>query len=329
MGTSVELPRVLVFAAPAIASLVAEALPERCVRASNRGQFQAGARKCGVAFVDIDLLSQVDRPGIPVIALVGPTDARAKTVRSLNMFPWLEHVVAVSMLSAPGARYHLETLIERIVARNQNDLLGYPGIGRVALLAQASRREERFDKMRQFFAERGLADRAVTQISEISEELVTNALYDAPLEAGYFKEAKQRTEDVVLPVERACEISYGFEQDAPFVRVRDTFGMFARDRFLAVLTRCNNADVQLDSSRGGAGLGLWRVLAHASTIVITVVPGQLTDIVVGVAPSGKRLAKQLQALHLFFGPQRTLGLEAIGAESHLEMFDNSITLMLA
>jgi len=322
-------PRVIVYAAAAHATSVMAALPERCVRVANRAQFAAAARTCAVAFVDIDLLYQVDHPDVPVIAIVGPDDALAKTVRSLGMFPWLEHVVAASLLSSASAPFHLETLIDRLCRGTPSDLLGSPGVGRVALLAQASRREERFEKMRQFFAERALPDRALRAISEISEELVTNALYDAPLEAGYFAEPVQRSDDVSLPNERACEISYGFEQDTPFVRVRDTFGAFARDRLLAVLTRCNNADVRLDSSRGGAGLGLWRVLAHASTVAITVVRGRLTDILVGVSTSGRRAGRQLQALHLFFGKESNARMEAIEAENHPEMFDNSITLMLA
>ena len=319
----------MVYAAAAHATSLAAALPERCVHVGNRAQFAAAARTCAVAFVDIDTLYQIDCPDVPVIAIVGANDALAKTVRSLGMFPWLAHVVAASMLASRGARIHLEMLIERIYRGTSSDLLGSPGIGRVALLAQASRREERFEKMRQFFVERALPERAVRAISEISEELVTNALYDAPLEAGYFAQPVQRTDDVVLPNEHACEISYGFEQDTPFVRVRDTFGAFSRDRLLSVLVRCNNGDVGLDSSRGGAGLGLWRVFAHASTIAITVVRGRLTDILIGVAVSGRRSGRQLQALHLFFGKESNVRMEAIEADIHPEMFDNSITLMLA
>src|SRR5262249_5765420 len=147
----------------------------------------------------------------------------------------------------------------------------------------------------------GVSARTIASSSDVAEELVTNALYDAPVEAGYFKRAVQRTEDVQLPPEHACEISYGLEHDSVFVRVRDPFGALTRCRLLGVLNRCQATGISLDESRGGAGLGLWRIFATASTIAITVIPGLLTDILVRIETRRRRSAtKQLLAAHLFF-----------------------------
>ena len=132
---------------------------------------------------------------------------------------------------------------------------------------------------------------------------MSNALYDAPVEAGYFKNVVPRTQDVNLPPNCACEISYGIDETNGFLRVRDPFGAFTRARLLGVLARCSGGGVSLDESRGGAGLGLWRVFSIASTVAITVVPGRLTDILVGIVTkdAGKRAPGQrLLAVHLFF-----------------------------
>jgi hypothetical protein len=302
------------------------------IRVANRAQFSAAATAAkgrAIGFVDIDMLAKVDEPRIPVIGIVDdlPPEARAKTVRSLGMFAWLEHIITATILGTPLAAAHLEALFDRFAHGPTRDMICAPGIGRVALLARASRREERFERMRQFFTAHGISQRAMITIGEIAEELVTNALYNAPTEAGFFPQPVSRTVDVELPPERACEISYGIEQDNPFVRVRDTFGAFSRGRLLEVLTRCNSGGVELDTSRGGAGLGMWRVFSTASTIAVTVVPGKLTDILVGVPVSGRRSAQQLHALHLFFGSETSW--DSLFPAVSLEMLEQSVTLMLA
>ncbi|HEY0251573.1 MAG TPA: hypothetical protein VGC41_08600, partial [Kofleriaceae bacterium] len=164
--------------------------------------------------------------------------------------------------------------------------------------------------------------------SDIAEELMTNALYDAPVEAGYYTRAVSRTVAIDLPPNHACEVSYAVDRDSALVRIRDPFGAFTRERMFNVLDRCNTTDgqVQLDESRGGAGLGLWRVFTHASMVAITVIPGRMTDIVTWVDPGKKR---QLNAISLIFPAVRgdgTLGRFA-GEQDH-DLMDDSFTALV-
>jgi hypothetical protein len=222
-------------------------------------------------------------------------------------------------------------LLERLESGPANHVLGGPsGIGRTALLGSSSRREARFERMREFFAAQGISTRTISSINDIAEELVTNALYDAPVEAGYFKAAVLRTEEIELPPEHACEISYGLEQESVFIRVRDPFGALTRARLLNVLNRCTAAGVSLDESRGGAGLGLWRIFSTASTISLTVIPGALTDIHVRIEARKRRsVGKQLLAIHLFFPEEH----EAEGAHGRFaadhdhDLMDESFTAL--
>jgi hypothetical protein len=183
--------------------------------------------------------------------------------------------------------------------------------------------------MREFFAQQGLTARTVLQISDVAEELVTNALYDAPMESGFYPGAVSRTESIELEPQHACEISYGIEASGVFVRVRDPFGAFMRPRLLDVLNRCNTDDgVALDESRGGAGLGLWRVFSAASALAITVIPGRLTDMLVRIETHKGKLAKSsLQAVHLFFPEIPSLdGTNGrFAAEHDYDLMDDSFT----
>ncbi len=325
----------VVFAGEAHAGLLRAALPRPYVCVTNRARFLAEIAKPGaVAFVDSDLFHQVDGAtgNVPVIGILdeGVTETLSKSISLLDDHPWLSHVLVASLLSAPFACAHIDMVLERLPYGNDQPMLGSKGIGRVALLARASRREARLERMREFFAKHGLSARTIETIADVSEELVTNALYDAPVEAGYFERAVPRTEDVDLPLDKACEISYGIEKHMVFVRLRDMFGALSRTRLLEVLNRCNSKAVTLDESRGGAGLGLWRVFSAASTIAITVTPGSRTDIVVGFATKDGRItSKQLLALDLFFVPKTSDSLlDSYVPDDDRDLIDNSITLVL-
>ncbi len=303
------------------------------VRSAAELMVEVARRHRVVVFIDADLLAQLgsQRITFPVVAIIEDQTNAAlpKAVKMFAAYPWISHCISAAMLMTLDANKYLGSLLDRLLAHKNEHVLGASGVGRVALLARASRREERFERMQQFFKKHKLNSRALTALAEVAEELVMNALYDAPLEAGHFKQAVPRTDDVNLPDERACEISYGVEGDHAFVRLRDTFGALQKSRLLEVLVRCSGAaDVQLDESRGGAGLGLWRVFSVASSIIVTVVPGSVTDILVNVAIANGKLVKQLTAINLFFTPPKKEDwLDDLALSDRPALFDQSVTLV--
>lgn len=321
----------VIFAGEATAALLSATLSAPHVVVKNREELLAACKREPVAaFIDVDLLFQLkgEQPSVPVIGMLDDSDTLSKTVRALEAFPWLEQVVATTMFSSPDARSRLDTLLRLLVDGPEQGTFGVAGVGRVALLAQSSHREARFERMHDFFSKHGLSAKTISAINEVSEELVMNALYDAPAEAGYFKAAVARTAPVTLPPDRACEISYGIDGGHVFVRVRDSFGSLSRKRLHEVLTRCNSKDVKLDESRGGAGLGLWRIFSTASSISISVIPGQVTDVVVRMTTTNGRIVKKLQAVQLFFAAETNASLESWIPSHESELMDQSITLLV-
>jgi hypothetical protein len=306
--------------------------PHRMV--TSRADFVAAMAKRlpDVAYVDFDLLPQIenDRACVPVVAII--EGGRDVVIRALQAFPWLAHVVNAASLTQPVAQREITQLHERLERGEEPCLLTQDGVGRVALLTSSARREARLERVREFFESHSIWDKATTALADIAEELLTNALYDAPVEAGYFRESVPRTSDVELPPEHACEISYGIEGDLAFVRVRDPFGALTRSRLLAVLDRCNRTDVALDESRGGAGLGLWRVFSLASSIAISVIPRRLTDIHVCVEAKKSRTAgKHLHTVQLCFPDEVPLdgALGRFAADHDYDLMDDSFTALIA
>ncbi len=330
-GVAVKIPTIL-FARDKCAALIIAALDRPHVHVTSRAEFIAAraSEATSIAFVEFDLLPELEgaTADLSVVGIID--DSLAEAVRSLSAFPWLSHLVTEAMLAMPRAKSHLARLIEQIEYGPGQQLLD--GFGRVALLSCSIHREARFERMREFFAAQGLSERTIMLLNDVAEELVTNALYDAPVEAGYFKAPVPRTADAELPPEHACEISYGIEDETAFVRIRDPFGALSRSRVLGVLTRCNTTGVTLDESRGGAGLGLWRVFSAASMIAITVIPGRLTDILVRVETTKKKGAKrkQMLAVDMFFPQEHALdGVQSrFAAEHDYDLMDESFTALV-
>jgi hypothetical protein len=173
--------------------------------------------------------------------------------------------------------------------------------GRRVRLTDSSARVDRLDRMTEYLQTAGVGDRTIENLRDCAEELLTNAFYDAPVAAGAVKKAISRTQEVTLPEDRACDIAYGSREDLAMVRVRDPFGSLSRRRIIEVLTRCASTemDVKVDESMGGAGLGLWRIVSVASFVAISVIRGQHTEVLVGIATKRGTGARPF-ALHMFF-----------------------------
>ena len=289
-------------------ALLSAGLRGRSVVVSSLAAFLDATSTIGaVGFVDLDRLSELapEIPYVPIVALTN--NMLMEMIGALEEWPWLSHLLATDLLSSPLASPYLAMLMDELESWPARRIagvgVGVGGVGRVSLVANSSRRAARVERMCAFFLKQGISERTTALLSDAAEELVANALYDAPFEAGYFKAARPRTENVDLPPNFACEISYGVERSNVFLRVRDPFGALSRGRVIRVLERCSKADVVPDESRGGAGLGLWRVFSAASTIAITVVASRLTDILVGIATKdgpSRAAGKRLLGVHLSF-----------------------------
>ena len=319
------------FAREGYATLLTAALPRPPERVTSRAELLAAVqkrRRC-IAFVDINLLSQLDTISPTVVAMA--EGGAVELVDALVSFPALQHVVSIKMLESASAAADTRHVCDRIMHGTEHRLLGRSGIGRAALLTSSERRSMRLERIAEFFLAQGLGQKTIEMVSDIAEELITNALYDAPHEAHWFDSPVPRTTSVELRPEHACEISYGIDGDRAFVRVRDPFGALTQERLLQVLKRCRGKDVQFDESRGGAGLGIWRVFLAASTLVVAVRPGQLTDILVWIDTNTRRPTGKLHTVQLQFSDRFEVEGAAgrFAADHDYDLMDDSFTALIS
>lgn len=117
--------------------------------------------------------------------------------------------------------------------------------------------------------------------AELAHELLMNAVYDAPVDAGgNALYAHDRKREVVLAEDQAALFSVGTDGETLAVSVRDPFGRLERRHVFGGMHRALAAGGQLDTEGGGAGLGMMYIYQHGYGSFFTIKPGISTEVTV-------------------------------------------------
>jgi hypothetical protein len=137
------------------------------------------------------------------------------------------------------------------------------------------------DEVLKFAEDSGVRRQIRSSIGQVCEELLMNALYDAPIDDDgrqIFAEIGPK-DRVDLSSPRPVSIRYAATQEQFAVSVRDRFGTLEKNVILDYLDKCLHATQQIDRKTYGAGLGLYLIANSATQFVANVAPGMATEVV--------------------------------------------------
>ncbi len=130
------------------------------------------------------------------------------------------------------------------------------------------------------FVRRLRCDERFVRLAEIvADELLMNALYDAPMDenGNPLYAHLPRTERVQLG-ENEARLHYGSDGRYFAIACRDHFGALRAQTVVNYLRKCFSADeYQVDSKQGGAGVGFFMIFQSSSQLVINIDPGNMTE----------------------------------------------------
>lgn len=188
----------------------------------------------------------------------------------------LELLVTVNKLMNPDI-FGIEKYLPwgtRVVARTVHD---------------SERRVEVSNELNEFVKLVGCGARMGDAFIMAADELVTNAIYNAPVDDNgkpMFRSVP-RTERVVLPAGAEVSIKYSCDGQHLVVGVTDNYGSLERETLIGYLERCfARGEDQIENKQGGAGLGLFMVFDSLNTFVVNIVPGQRTEMIGFIEISG-------------------------------------------
>lgn len=142
-------------------------------------------------------------------------------------------------------------------------------------------RGKAIDTVLDFAKESKIRSRLREGIGQVCEELLMNALYDAPVdESGVQVFAEIDPHDRVATCSpRPVSIRYAATETQFAIAVRDRYGRLAKNTIIAYINKCLTSDNQIDRKAYGAGLGLYIVANAAASYVVNVAYDIATEVI--------------------------------------------------
>ncbi len=179
------------------------------------------------------------------------------------------------------------------------------GVEPLCITIKESRHKQDYvQKVASYATGLGCSERTIEMIETIVDELVTNAIYNAPrTETGEPKYAKlSRRESVVLEEAERAELQFACDGDYIAIAQIDPFGSLTQETVVTYLNRCLvKGPEQFSEATGGAGIGLFRVFQSLSKFIVNIDPGKKTEVIslIDLRLSMKRFRQAAKSFHIF------------------------------
>lgn len=193
--------------------------------------------------------------------------------------------VAVPDANDPVATRELVTTVAKLFTGDIFGLEKYMGWGaaiRERPISASPQTEAVVQSACEDAARAGIPEREISSLGLLVDELCTNAVWDAPIDAeGRPRYAdKSRAQPVTLDPREHVTVRYGSDGNLFGVSVADNFGRLEHELAVRYIRKCfRRNDQQVSQSSGGAGLGLYMAFNSVSSFVINVDPGVRTEVI--------------------------------------------------
>jgi hypothetical protein len=161
------------------------------------------------------------------------------------------------------------------------------------------------ERTRLFVEDLDIAERFVANACHIVEELITNAVFNAPVHddtGEHLYARRKRSDDVVLPDGKQVELLLRTDGERIAITVTDPWGTLAAAGVFAYLAKgFRGGPDQVDAKAGGAGLGLYQVFDAASHLVVVIEPRVRSEVTALIEAGGtyREFALESKSLNVF------------------------------
>jgi hypothetical protein len=117
----------------------------------------------------------------------------------------------------------------------------------------------------------------------ITEELVMNAIFDAPAASGIdHYQSIRRGSEVVLEAGHESTLTLAFDGRILGISVLDPFGAMTRGKLYQYIRKVlvrSDSNQLIDTKELGAGLGLYKILYSCHSLICNIEPGKHTEVI--------------------------------------------------
>lgn len=219
----------------------------------------------------------------------------------------IDNVIA-SRGPVPWTVNELRITLQKILREDIFGIAKYlaPGTQIHELTVTGSKDRETFNTLVMQFAEESRLGQYVAKlVFGITEELLMNAIYDAPIAGGKLHYGElPRTAAIELDPSEYSSLAFGCDGSLFGISVTDPFGALTREKLFQylkkVVRRADSANL-IDTKKGGAGLGLFKILYSSHSLVCNVRPHHQTEVMalIDVQNQVRDFSKMARSVHYF------------------------------
>ena len=223
---------------------------------------------------------QAAAPQTRVICLAAPSPPPC--FPELLAEPWFQHLLA---LDSP---WFMEELAATLRKSERGAVLGLAcylpwgaHISEVALTSSDDKAAA-LARVAEAMAGLGIGGRVMHRLQDIADEMIMNAIYDAPVDATGRPKYTHLSRQTPVSLEAAEQSTFTFGSDGR------TFGLGVRDPFGAlrlpvlkgyIAKGLRRGADQIDQKAGGAGLGLYLQFDFLGSMIVNLAPGRVTEFI--------------------------------------------------
>ena len=281
--------------------LEASSNSEELTQALNSGEFQAIL--CDAELVEDVRLIQKTRPSVPLVMIVNMDMKFYLDTMKYN--PNQNFFVSRNPEDRSFTVKNISTTVAKLLRKDYFGMEKYLSWGTKVTEAKIDSSDERIvqaEAMLEHLKSFGVRSAVIEKIQIVSEELLMNAVYDAPTDnqgKSLFNHLP-RTEKVFLSRGQEATLMYGIDGMNVGVSVTDPFGSLTKDIVMKYLESCYDGKAGVyNAQKGGAGRGLHMIIESANLTIFNVKPGTRTEVIC-LFNLERREEEVSPTFHLFF-----------------------------
>lgn len=143
-------------------------------------------------------------------------------------------------------------------------------------------RAELNDQMQAYFTQLGVRSSRLDSVRTVTEELLMNAIYDAPIDSNGNSIFNHLDRTIQVKLKKSQQGTFSFGTDGMFIgiSVADPFGALQGQTVIDYLESCYGGNAgSLNQLKGGAGRGLHMIVELSDLVVFNIEPGVKTEVI--------------------------------------------------
>lgn len=238
--------------------------------------------------------------------LLWTAEPMERTLRLAADHPGMSNILGRANFDTPPRTWELMMVLRRLARPNEEGpkfawYLDWGFSGFQERVDTSAKRDRLVAKVQEFAARVGARQKIAELYNAVTHELLMNAMYDAPVDAsGNHKYAANRKADIRLARSEQPILKIASDGSRLAIQVTDPFGGLTREKVFHGLSRGLTGG-QLDTSHGGAGLGLTVIHQGTAILFFDVVKGKKTEVtgIFELGTSHRDFRLQPKSLHYF------------------------------